>query len=419
MIIGRASDGTLLGINDLFAAEERLANAIADNIKPSVLPEIEIRTVKGKHLLVVQVAHWKGPFYLKQQGKPEGIYVRLGSTSRPISPEMLTELERSITYTSYDQEPISELSIDALQLSEVRRHFERIYKSIDRRRMLSLGLLAKFSNRIVPTVGGIILFGDEDNRMQFVPDARVSCARFRGTDKTHIIDRQEVQGTILDAVDQVMQFIARNTRLSAEIADTRRKDIPEYPVVALREALINALVHADYTIVGSHTRISIFSDRLEIINPGMLPFGYKMEDLEEGISRVRNRVIVRIFRELELMEEWGSGYRRIATDCEEKGYPIPQWTELTTSIRVVFYPHTGTILPTSGELHSLSPRQQAILDLLTHHRSLSLNRLAIELDEDISLRTLRHDLAQLRDHGLVTTAGKGRATKWQCVNKVT
>lgn len=172
----------------------------------------------------------------------------------------------------------------------------------------------------------------------------MSCARFRGEDKTEIIDRYQVEGTILDAADEVPKFIMRNTRLSAEIRGIRRQDIPEYPQVAIREVLINALAHCDYSIVGSHIQIAIFSNRLELQNPGMLPFGFTLDDLKAGVSRVRNRVIARVFSELNLMEEWGSGYKRVIEACYEGGYPEPEWQELGTSVRVIFYPHPTTIL---------------------------------------------------------------------------
>ena len=412
LIIGRSSDGSIEGIKDPFDAEERLANAISDSIRPSILPEIEVATVEGKHLLVIQVAHWKGPFYLKSQGTPAGVYIRLGSTSRPVSADMLAEMQRSIARTSFDQEPVSELTAENLDYERVKQAFIQMGKSVDRQKMRSLGLLTNFADRLVPSVGGLILFGNEEIRSRFVPDARVSCARFRGIDKTHIIDRYEIEGTILDAVTQVLNFIARNTRLLADISANRRTDIPEYPPLAIREALINALAHADYTITGSHTRISIFSDRLEISNPGMLPFGYTLEDLIGGVSRVRNRVIVRTFRELDLMEEWGSGYRRIVSNCEEKGYPIPKWEEMALSICVTFYPHPGTVLSDTSVSKELSARQQSVLALLNAEGVLSSREIAKLLGESISDRAIRYDLAHLKDLGMIKSVGRGSATRW-------
>jgi ATP-dependent DNA helicase RecG len=89
IIIGRSPEGDISGIDDIFKAEEKLANAIADSIRPVILPEIEIVTIQGKNLIVLKVSHWKGPFYIKSSGIPDGVFVRLGSTSRPVGPELL------------------------------------------------------------------------------------------------------------------------------------------------------------------------------------------------------------------------------------------------------------------------------------------------------------------------------------------
>ena len=103
----------------------------------------------------------------------------------------------------------------------------------------------------------------------------------------------------------------------------RRQDIPEYPQVALREVLVNAVAHADYSLTGMRIRVAIYADRMEIESPGMLPSGMTLDDLKAGVSRIRNRVIARVLRELELFEEWGTGYHRIMEDCRAGGYPVP------------------------------------------------------------------------------------------------
>ena len=134
-------------------------------------------------------------------------------------------------------------------------------------------------------------------------------------------------------------FIERNTREALVIQDISSQPIPEYPAVAIREALVNAVAHADYSLSGTPLSLAIFENRLEIQNPGMLPFGMTIEQVKAGVSRIRNRVIAKIFRVLCLMEEWGSGYQRMVEACREHGYPDPDFQELGTVIRVVLFPH--------------------------------------------------------------------------------
>ena len=127
--------------------------------------------------------------------------------------------------------------------------------------------------------------------------------------------------------------------MASEIKKIRRKDIAEYPITAIREALMNALLHADYSIRGTRISVAIFTDRLEITNPGMLPLGMTLNDFKNGISSVRNKVLGRVFEKMELVEQWGSGYKRIANICAKKGYPEPLWEEFSSAFRVTFFPH--------------------------------------------------------------------------------
>ena len=328
-------------------------------------------------------------------------------------------LQRSILTISLDQQALPDLSSEDLDFAQARKIFQSIGKEVNEGKLRSLGVLASSADRWVPSIGGLILFGTSEKRHQFVPDARVGCARFYGSDKTQILDRLEIEGTILDAVSEVPVFIRRNTRMAAEIKEIRRRDIPEYPPLAVREALINALAHADYSVNGSRTQIAIFSDRLEIQNPGMFPFGFTMEDLKAGVSRVRNRVIARVFHELQWMEEWGSGYKRIIEICRREGYPEPRWEELGSSIRVTFYPHPQTvlrekefILREEPEAIELSDRERAILSLFHENESLPFRELFKRLSPGLSERTLRYDLAQLKSKGLLKSKGQGRALVW-------
>jgi ATP-dependent DNA helicase RecG len=338
IIIGRSPEGDISGIDDIFKAEEKLANAIADSIRPVILPEIEIVTIRGKNLIVLKVSHWKGPFYIKSAGIPDGVFIRLGSTSRPAGPELLAELQRSTSLTSFDQQPLNELSKNSIDEDKVKRTFQKTAKKITNEKLLSLGVLTPSPNGIVPSIGGLILFGKENERARFLPDARVSCARFAGDTKAEFLDQHDIEGTIIDAIEVIPKFISRNTRFKSDIHSIRRKETPEYPPIALREAMMNALVHCDYSITGAHIQIAIFDNRLEIQNPGMFPFGFTLEAFKSGVSKIRNKVIAKVFRELGYIEEWGSGYKRIVDECTQKGYPQPKWQELGTFIRVTFYP---------------------------------------------------------------------------------
>jgi predicted HTH transcriptional regulator len=251
----------------------------------------------------------------------------------------LEELRRSLLNRSFDQLACPDTDPDDLDRDKIAQAFAPTSRIIDDRGLESLGVLVPQSGGLVPSNGGVILFGRDGVRERVFPDARVSCARFRGADKSEFLDRLDVDGSVLEALAEAPRFIRRNTRLAAKIEGMRRQDVSEYPEVALREVLVNAVAHADYSLTGMRILVAVYSDRLEVQNPGMLPFGMTLEDLKAGVSRVRNRVIARVMRELGLVEEWGSGYRRIAEACRTGEYPVPEWQELGAVVRVVLWPH--------------------------------------------------------------------------------
>ena len=303
LIIGKDDAGNILGVQDVFKAEEKLANTIADSIYPPLMPEIETISVEGKSLLIVCVPHWWGPFYLKAKGETEGVFIRLGSTNRVAGHELLEELKRYRSKTSFDQLPCLNADISDLDMDKIKRIFAKKSKEIDENKLISLGILVPHpqnSKKMVCSNGGVILFGKDSLRERHFPNSQVRCARFLGIDKLEFVDQYDVEGSILDAMEEVPKFIRRNTRLSAKIEKVQREDIPEYPLLIIREILTNALVHSDYSSSGMSPRVAIFSDRMEIESPGLLPFGHTLDDFISGISRIRNKVIARVFRELRI-----------------------------------------------------------------------------------------------------------------------
>ena len=196
------------------------------------------------------------------------------------------------------------------------------------------------------------------------------------------------------------------TRLLSKIESFNREDIPAYPELAVREVLINALVHSDYSLTGMRILVSIYSDSMEIQNPGMLPFGITLEDFKAGVSKIRNRVIARIFRELGLMEEWGSGYKRVVNACRAGGYPEPEWTELGAAVRVVFYPHRETIENGTLDVPANVPaneRQKWFLKQIGKNIRVSSSDIAAHWG--VSQKTAKRDIADLKQKGLIEFLG--------------
>ena len=243
-----------------------------------------------------------------------------------------------------------------------KKLFEDNSKKFSAQTAKSLGLTMQHQAKEVVSNGAILLFAN-DHR-EYFPDACIRLGRFLGTDKTNVLDLVDLRDPISIALDQILKFIRRHTSTAATIAESKRKDIPQYPSAAVREAVINALVHTDYSIKGCSINIAIFDDRIEITNPGSLPFGLSMEAALSGISQLRNRVIGRVFRELDLIEQWGSGLGRIQSICLDQNIQAPKIEELGNFFRVTLY---------HGKIKHINIEdwQKLIIEYLKKHKQIS------------------------------------------------
>ncbi len=169
------------------------------------------------------------------------------------------------------------------------------------------------------------------------PDAWIQCGRFIGKDKADIFDHIDIHEHLPVAVERVMEFLKKHAMRGADFSELRRKDVWSIPLTILREAVVNAIVHADYSQRGAPVRIAFFDDRIEIENPGILLPGLTVEDMLQGVSRIRNHVIARVFRELDLIEQWGSGVPRMFREAEALGLPQPEIIEIGMRVRFIVY----------------------------------------------------------------------------------
>jgi len=306
LIIGVSDDKQLLGVECPLDEEEKLSNLIADSITPRLVPNIELVTVEGKTLLIVEVFLSNSrPHWLNKEGEEQGVYVRLGSSNRQADFALIAELRRTVEGIAFDEMPMPELAIKDLDMEMAQHAFDSI-RSLNEQNLLTLKLLTKHQGKVVPTKGGILLFGKQ--RTLHFSDAWVQCGRFFGTQKLDIFDQMEIVDPLPVAVDAVMLFLKKHAYRTADLSEVRRKDIWSIPLGILREVVINALVHSDYSQRGAPIRITFLDDRIEVESMGILLPGLTIEEMKQGTSRIRNHVIARVFREINLIEQWG--YRR-------------------------------------------------------------------------------------------------------------
>lgn len=384
----------VVGIENVLNEEERLINAISESITPFLIPNIEIQTYRKKELIIIDVPHLAGPFYLKSAGLEKGTYIRSGSTSRIADDQMLEKLRLFSKKIYFDEMPIAGQKIEDLDWECIKKLFTNNNKKITETKAQDLGLVVTHGKNMLPSRGGIILFGK--NRIRSFPDAIIRCVRFLGTTKATVLDHSEMTDYPILALDEVINFVRRNTTMGAEFGTIARTDVPQYPPVAIREAVINAIIHADYAQGGASIMIAIFNDRMEITSPGGLPIGMTLERALEGSSYARNRVIARTFRELGIIEQWGSGLQRIIDACTTRGLQKPTFQDFYAEFKVTLY-------STKTHAIELDKPQKEFIKHLTTTKKISTSQAASFWD--IAPRNARIKLKHLADNGLIKKVG--------------
>jgi ATP-dependent DNA helicase RecG len=400
VIVLGVEDGTkrVKGIRDVLAEEERLASLIADCISPKLVPSLEVMPWRKTQVLAIEVyPSPHRPHHLNRLGAGDGVLVRVGSTNRRADSFLIEEMRRFNQVSSFDEQPMPELNSEAIDFRATSEFFKPIRK-LTPRGLQSLKVTTSYQGRTVPTIGGVLLFGTA--RLDYFPDAWVQAGRFAGSDRRRILDSTEVRSYLPGAAEEVITFLRKHMTREAVIGPIKRTELWTFPVVAVREAIMNAIVHADYAQHGAPIRVALFDDRLEIDNPGLLPFGLTVEDIQQGISKLRNRVLGRVFQELGLIEHWGSGIQRMTTACHDRGLDPPQFQEIGTHFRV-------TLSAIRRRAPAQDARDQVVLKALAASSvsGLSTSQLAKRLG--LSPRATRTRLASLVERGLVAEVGSG------------
>lgn len=398
IVIG-VEDGTrrVRGLADPVLVAEQAANLISTLVAPRVVPEIEVYPWRKTHLVTITVhPAWTAPHHFTRRGPKDGVFVRVGASNRVADAPLVAQIERLARNEAYDEQPMPDCGAEDIDFGAAAELFEPVRK-LKRQDLFPLRVLVKHNGRPVPTIGGMLLFGKD--RLRRFPDAYLKAGLFEATDRRRILDSVEIRSLLPVAVDEALAFIKKQLRQelvigrSGSARHTVKWSIPE---AAVREAIVNAVVHADYAQWGSPIRIAVFADRIEVDSPGLLVPGLTIDDLWRGVSKLRNHVVGRIFHELKLMEEWGSGIRRMRAECEDAGLPTPLLEEIGTHFRVTLS-SLAVRAPVLNELDS------SIIGWLAKLGGASTRQVAQQFG--ISVRSARLRLAALSARGAVAEIG--------------
>ena len=333
ILLGVEDSGTISGLTrGRQSTEEWLMNVCDNNIQPSVAPSWSTVPVDEKHVGIVELpADSPGKPHKAKRGRAWVTFVRRGSTSREASREEEGRLYQEAQLMRFDIMPVMDTSLESLDRRRLENYL-RVVLSRDapsrndieawQRILVNIDILAERGGQTLSTAAGLLLFGDNPNRR--MPQAGITAASFPGTEKDYLtIDEELIRGPLVSelsssrrsavekgVIDRAVDFVVRNMGGVSWLEGGRRRRKRSYPLAAIRESIVNAVAHRDYTLAGTDIEVSMYEDRLEVISPGRLPNGVTVEKMSEGLRSARNELLKEILRDYGYVEHFGLGVRR-------------------------------------------------------------------------------------------------------------
>lgn len=395
LYIGIDDDGSIIGLEDAEKVLESVSSMLHDSIQPDILVHTFLEIVELENKEVVKISVVRGtrrPYHLKAKGmKPSGVFIRYGTSVTNASEENIRQMIIESDGTNY--ETMRSLQQD-LSFTEAEAIFKEHNLKFGSEQMRTLGLVTDDGN--YTNLG--LLFSDQCEHT-------IKCARYLGNDKLAFQDRKEFSGSILSQVEAAYEYLSLNNAKSAHFEGLKRIEIESYPSYALREALINAVTHRDYSFSGS-ILIHLFQDRLELVSVGGLVKGLTLEDIELGISQSRNPKLANVLYRLKWIESYGTGLQRIKESYKNSAVE-PSWI-VGPNAFVVTLPKNVLLTPSEGD--------EVLTDWLVQQQDFTARDLENYLNK--SKATVRKMLQELIQNGQIVRIGSGPKTRYQVVARL-
>ncbi len=405
ILFGVMDDGKIVGISDdvLFSKKDRITNSIVDSCMPTVVPDIFITTIDDFNIIVVDVVPgYNCPYYIKSEGMSHGTYVRVSGTSVPASPEIIDMLKLRGKRISYDSIEYPSVDVSTEKITELCRYLSSFNGEVNITNLINMGVIKETVSGYMVTNTFALLSNNP------FPHARIQCAYFEDEKGLVFRDSKDFTGSIVSQVVDAINFVLKHLEMKSDIDGLVRIDHYEIPLNAIREAIINAVVHREYMLEGCSIFIRVFNDRVEIESPG-LPLGLDMNDLESGRSVIRNQTIASVFKAIGFIERYGTGIRRMIDECKKNGVKEPEFKENGEFLRVTFRRNSKQSKHTYSELVL-----DRVLNLIIENPEITQVSMAKETGYSVS--KVKRILHTLQDEGKITRDGNNRSGIWY-INK--
>ena len=399
LYIGVSDDGSVVGVKNADQVILQLNNMIRDSIKPDVTMFVGYKTQHVGDKDIIAVTIQKGtdrPYYLGSKGlKPSGVYVRNGTSSDPATD---TAIRRMIKETDGDNFESMRSLEQNLSFEAAEKQFEKQNIPFDTAKMQTLGMIS--ADGIYSNVA--LLLSDQC-------PSTIKAATFSGEDKGSFQDRREFGGSLFQQMEELYSYLDLRNQTKATFDGLYRIDTRDYPEDALREALLNSLIHRDYSFRAS-TLVSVHADRIEFVSVGGLPFGIELDDIMLGLSVCRNPKLAAIFYRLQLIEAYGTGMPKIMnayTETELK----PKIEVSSNAFKITLPNRNAGTNHTQTPVGTLKSEEKRILDFIGSNGHIV--RSDVDQLLDVSQATANRILKQMVAEGLIYQDGNGRKTKYR------
>lgn len=393
--IGVDDTGKAIGIDDIDDCYTKTTNAIRDSISPDITMFLKYTVHEDDRTIEIIVSEGTNkPYFLKSKGmRPEGVYVRQGASSAPASVDKIRQMIKLSEKDSFES---GRALNQELHFTEAANEFDVKKVEFNEGKYQTLGI--KNSDDDLYTNLGVLLSDECEHT--------IKVAVFSGNDKKIFKDRKEFTGSLFKQLRNCFEFLELCNHTAATFNGLDRLDREDYPTSALREALLNALVHRDYSFSGSII-INVFDDKIEFVSLGGLVGGLSKEDILRGVSQTRNEKLASVFYRLKHIEAYGTGIQRIFDLYEENA--IQPDIIITDNTFTMVLPNRNVNAEKNALSAGLTPQENLIEEYIKDNGTITDDEIQSLLDVKKSRAYLI--IKSMKDKGVLVTKGRGADRK--------
>lgn len=414
IIIGVDDDQNIIGLSqtEIYNILETFDQAIFSACHPHIVPRLYVRTYEDKSIIVMEIFEGMSkPYFIHAEGVDNGTYIRLGRHTRRATSNIIQELKWQSNGVDFEKLPKYEATIEDINIKSVsdflKNRQNKAEVIIDEQIIKSYSIVTLEQGKIYPSILGLLLFGKDPQ--QFLSEAMIICSHFRGTSGRDSLATIDCQGTLFNQIKQAMHFIEQRLNKKFTITKLKRFEQLEIPKIAIREALLNMILHRNYYI-NAPSKIAIYDDRVEFFSPGKFPGPIDKDNIKSGITYLRNPSIAKILREANYIEKLGSGFITIFDSCNALGIKEPEVIEGSSYVKCIIYRELASVSEDHLQL-SVEKENAKILSMFSADISFTIQEVADFLA--VSRPTAVRKMNRLIASGLIERLGSTRNVRYK------